>query len=361
MSPSKARIIAFYLPQFHPIRENDQWWGEGFTEWTNVKKARPLFPGHLQPRIPGELGYYDLRSAEVRAMQAALAQSHGIEGFCYWHYWFAGKRLLNLPLDEMLKSGEPSLPFCLGWANESWTGVWHGAPNRILIEQTYPGAEDDRRHFEFLLSAFQDSRYIRVDGKPLLVIYKPTRMPNGRGRFDAWRNLASRSGLPGLHIVGIDLDGRSVAASCGLDAVIVSRFGLTSNGALARRLERTYWGIRRRLPRPYLRIVRYEDAVRHMLPDMRASASHNYPCVVPNWDNTPRSGQRGMVVVGSSPARFQAHLEQAIASVQAFPSEHRLVFLKSWNEWAEGNFVEPDIVYGRGYLEAVRAANAGGD
>src|SRR5437867_9476148 len=161
-----ARLIAFYLPQFHPIPENDEWWGKGFTEWTNVAKARPLFPGHYQPRIPADLGFYDLRLPEVRLAQANMAREHGIEGFCYWHYWFAGERLLERPFNEVLKSGEPEFPFCLAWANESWTGIWYGAPNRVLKAQTYPGLKDHEAHFETLLEAFADRRYITVDNKP---------------------------------------------------------------------------------------------------------------------------------------------------------------------------------------------------
>src|SRR5262249_41646184 len=156
------RVIAFYLPQFHPIPENDAWWGPGFTEWTNVSLARPLFRGHYQPRVPGELGFYDLRMPETRAAQAALARAHGIEAFCYWHYWFAGKQLLERPFEEVLASHEPDFPFCLAWANESWTGIWHGAPHRMLVQQTYPGLADHEAHFRVWLRAFEDARYVTV-------------------------------------------------------------------------------------------------------------------------------------------------------------------------------------------------------
>ena len=172
----KARLIAFYLPQFHPIPENDEWWGKGFTEWTNVAKARPLFRGHHQPLVPADLGFYDLRVPETREAQASLAREYGIEAFCYYHYWFAGKRILERPFDEVLASGQPDFPFCLCWANQSWTGVWHGAPNKVLIEQTYPGQDDHRRHFEYLLPAFADRRYLRVEGKPVFRDLQPGRV-----------------------------------------------------------------------------------------------------------------------------------------------------------------------------------------
>src|ERR1017187_7945146 len=196
-----ARLIAFYLPQFHPILENDAWWGAGFTEWTNVAKAKPLFPGHYQPHVPADLGFYDLRVPETRTAQAALARNAGIEGFCYYHYWFAEKRLLERPFNEVLKSGEPDFPFCLCWANETWSGVWHGAPNRILIEQTYPGAEDHERHFYDLLPTFQDKRYMRVNNRPLFTLYAPQKLPAAAGFIAQWQNLSQKNGLPGIHFV----------------------------------------------------------------------------------------------------------------------------------------------------------------
>src|SRR6185295_18996445 len=187
-----ARLIAFYLPQFHPIPENDEWWGRGFTEWTNAAKAKPLFPGHYQPHVPADLGFYDLRVPETRADQAQMARAHGIEAFCYYHYWLAGKRLIERPFNEVLASGEPDLPFCLCWANQTWTGIWHGAPNRILIEQTYPGMDDHARHFDFLVQAFMDRRHVRVDGKPLFMVYEPTLIPDVRKVTDFWRDRAAK-------------------------------------------------------------------------------------------------------------------------------------------------------------------------
>src|SRR3954467_6790017 len=171
------KLISFYLPQFHPIPENDEWWGRGFTEWTNTARATPLFRGHYQPHVPADLGFYDLRLPELRAAQAKLAREHGVEGFCYYHYWFAGRRILERPFDEVLASGQPDFPFCLNWANQTWTGNWHGAPNRVLIEQTYPGMDDHCRHFDALLPAFADQRCMKVDGRPLFVVYRPRELP----------------------------------------------------------------------------------------------------------------------------------------------------------------------------------------
>ena len=194
-----VRTIAFYLPQFHPVPENDAWWGKGFTEWTNVARATPLFEGHYQPHVPADLGFYDLRLPEAREAQAALARQYGIEGFCYYHYWFGnGRRILERPFDEVLASGKPDLPFCLCWANQSWSGVWYGAPNRILLEQTYPGDDDARAHFALLLKALNDPRYIRVDGKPLLLIFDVARLPAPSHLTRLWRQCAEEAGLPGL-------------------------------------------------------------------------------------------------------------------------------------------------------------------
>ncbi|MDG4648525.1 glycoside hydrolase family 99-like domain-containing protein [Roseibacterium sp. SDUM158017] len=200
----KARFstYAFYLPQYHPIPENDEWWGKGFTEWTNTAKARPLFRGHYQPRIPADLGCYDLRVPETRIAQAELARAYGIDGFCYYHYWFAGRRILERPLREVLESGEPDFPFMVCWANQTWSGIWHGEPDRVLIEQTYPGEDDHRRHFEALLPLFLDRRYATVEGRPIFVIYRPQEIPQARRVFALWREMAQAAGLPGLHLVG---------------------------------------------------------------------------------------------------------------------------------------------------------------
>ena len=206
---TKARVIAFYLPQFHPIKENDEWWGKGFTEWTNVGKAKPLFKGHYQPRVPADLGYYDLRMPEVREAQADMAREAGIEGFMYWHYWFGnGKQILERPFNEVLSSGKPDFPFCLGWANHSWTRrTWNSDAqkhkNLDLMIQEYPGDEDIVQHFDNVLPAFKDKRYIAVDGKPMFLIYDPEALPDAKHFINIWQNLAKKNGLSGIHFVGL--------------------------------------------------------------------------------------------------------------------------------------------------------------
>jgi Glycosyltransferase WbsX len=347
---AKVRAIAHYLPQFHPIRENDEWWGPGFTEWTNVSKARRLYPGHYQPHIPADLGFYDLRLAEVREAQASMARAHGIEAFCYYHYWFAGRQLLERPFNEVLASGSPDFPFCLCWANQTWTGVWHGAPNRILVEQTYPGEADHREHFEALLPAFYDSRYLRVDGKPVFLIYAPAELPSSPQTLDLWRRLAERAGLPGLYLVCETQDPYLDPHSLGYDASVVTRVRMSLRQTLSWR-QLVPISLRRLAGGPT--VVPYRDATRHMVtPPVDGITSH--PCVLPNWDNTPRSGARGLVFHGSTPEQFRMHLREGIRRAAHEPEGKRLLFIKSWNEWAEGNHLEPDLKWGRAYLNVLR-------
>lgn len=350
-----ARLIAFYLPQYHPIPENDEWWGKGFTEWTNVVKAKPLFRGHYQPHVPADLGFYDLRVPETRIAQAEMAREAGIEAFCYYHYWFAGKKILERPFNEVLRSGQPDFPFCLCWANGTWTGVWHGCPDKVLIEQTYPGYDDHRAHFDELLPAFLDRRYVTVEGKPLFLVYLPNEVPDVRSVLDFWRNRAVKSGLPGLHIVAIlHRDRAWNPQKNGFDAAV--------RQSLSPRREDTSTSWRhpvKKLLDLYQEktrkptIYRYEDVLLKMLPD-KVSDVENYPCLIPNWDNTPRSGCNGLVLHGSSPELFRVQVRKSLELMKNVPGEHKLIFIKSWNEWAEGNHLEPDLKFGRAYLDVIR-------
>jgi len=350
-----ARVIAFYLPQFHPTPENDKWWGKGFTEWTNVASAKPLFKGHEQPVVPADLGFYDLRLPETRVVQAEMAAAYGIEGFCYWHYWFDGRRMLERPFNEVLESGSPDFPFCLGWANHSWSGIWKDEPHRLLIDQTYSGEADDRAHFDYLLTAFRDHRYMTVDGKPILVIFKPTDMPDAKNRFDFWRELALQAGLKGLYIVGINMMEFDDADALGLDAVIMSTLGIVNtDNVIVNQAKRLFWGVKRRLSLGGPRIVEYCEAIKHLVPDIIKSDSRAYPCVYPNWDNTPRKGRKGVVLANSTPDLFEKHLQDAVDKLSGRDYEHKIIFLKSWNEWAEGNYLEPDLKWGTQYLEVIK-------
>ena len=356
MKARKYRLISLYLPQYHPIPENDEWWGKGFTEWTNVGKARPLYRGHYQPHVPSELGYYDLRVPEVREAQAKLAQEYGIEGFCYWHYWFGnGKELLDRPFKEVLASKSPDFPFCLAWANESWRGFYHGVGERqVLIEQTYPSVEDHIAHFYSLLEAFKDHRYITVDEKPLFMIYRPEQLPDVSGFVSLWNRLAGENGLKGIYFVGCTYDDSSVDTlkKLGLDAVeIVRIFDYTKTISM---WERLVTKVRHKLfGRP--RVVSYKHASSFFVG--KAEKEPNvFPTIIPNWDHSPRTGRNGVVFDNSTPELFSKHLNDVkdILDSKEVNDEHRIAFVKSWNEWAEGNYLEPDMKFGRGYLEAVK-------
>jgi hypothetical protein len=362
----KARLIAFYLPQFHPIPENDEWWGKGFTEWTNVAKATPLFHGHYQPHIPADLGFYDLRVPETRLAQADMAREYGVEGFCYWHYWFAGKRLLERPFNEVLKSGEPKLPFCLGWANDTWTGIWHGCPDKILIEQTYPGRKDEEAHFYTLLNAFGDERYITVDGHPVFLIYKPHMLPEPKRFIDHWKELAVKEGLKSIYFIGHAQTMQWKYEKSGFDAMVPHNPGLTLHHAFdyfnsklnfadnvclkftKRKVKDFYKHV---FSRPD--VFFYKDYIKYALPELRNDFDE-FPCVLPNWDNSPRCGVNAFIFHNSTPGLFKKHLREAIEQVAHREPEKRIVFIKSWNEWAEGNYLEPDQKFGKAYLQACK-------
>jgi hypothetical protein len=347
-----VRLIAIYLPQFHPIAENNEWWGRGFTEWTNIAKAKPLFPGHYQPHVPADLGFYDLRLPESREDQANLAREHGIEAFCYYHYWFGnGRRILERPFNEVLASGKPDFPFCLCWANETWTGIWHGAPTKVLIEQTYPGDADYRAHFETLLPAFSDRRHVTIDGKPVYCIYKPEKIPDPKATWSLWRAMARAAGLPGLHILGMSADPAWTPEYNGYD------------GKICMPLVRARPWVSRRQPVKWLRrelalragMPTFHSAL-DFIPELEESRALQYDwhsCLIHAWDNTPRSGKNGVVLRHCSPARFAKLLEVAIDAASKKAPERRLVFLKSWNEWAEGNHLEPDLKTGHQYLDVL--------
>lgn len=357
MNTPKARAIAFYLPQYYPTPENDQWWGKGFTEWTNVTQAKPLFPGHMQPNLPADLGFYDLRVPEVREQQAQLAKNAGIEGFCYWHYWFGnGRKILDRPITEVIQSGKPDYPFCLCWANGSWSGVWHGSPGRILIDQQYPGVKDYEAFFYDTLPALQDPRYIRVDGKPLFILYSPSAIPDREIFVSTWRMLAGREGLPGLYLLALEEDFDYISA--GLDGKAPNMPGgywgkIPMKPGILKKLERQWLYRKRRFQQKWLhqpRIFSYADYVANQ--PVVPLDLHHHVTVLPNWDNTPRSGKSGLVLDGSNPELFGQLLQKAIKAVEHKPIQNRILLIKAWNEWAEGNYLEPDQVFGNQWLKA---------
>lgn len=387
MNNKKARVIAYYLPQFHPTPENDKFWGKGFTEWTNVGKAKPLFKGHEQPRVPADLGYYDLRMPEIRKQQAELAKEAGIEGFCYWHYWFGnGKMFLQDIFDDVVKSKEPDFPFCIGWANHSWsTKSWTNSSKKAasvsIAEQTYPGDEDYIAHFYYLLEAFKDPRYIKVDDKLLFTVFRPTDIPDCKHFIELWNNLAQKEGLNGFHFVGIEhnfliytpslaehykRDGLFVKGSELFKRVLDLGFdGINSRGlSLAHyRCSSIVSMYLNRILRDILGIKRVEKykfrKVSKLMFSEEDRLNNVYPTIVPNWDRSPRSGKNAIVWYNNHPDYFREQVELALEYIKDKPDEHKILFLMSWNEWGEGNYMEPDITFGKGYIEALRKAIEG--
>lgn len=358
----KARIIAFYLPQYHPIPENDEWWGKGFTEWTNVGKSKPLFRGHYQPRVPADLGYYDLRMPEIRQAQVEMASDAGIEGFMYWHYWFGnGKRLLERPFNEVLESGKPDFPFCLGWANHSWTThSWNSIAqwkrNEIIVEQTYPGENDYISHFNYVLPAFKDKRYLTVDGKPIFMIYAPLDFPDIKIFKKLWKDLAIKNGLAGVHFIGLTsgwIENIEKTLALGFDAIAPGNLWSAESKVKGKWNKLILHKIRELYPGVFLDKYKYKDIVKLLFNEYDYQ-NNCYPSIYPQWDRSARSGRRATIYTGSTPDLFKKHLEEALKIVSNKPIENRIIFLRSWNEWAEGNYVEPDLKFGHGYLDVIK-------
>lgn len=382
---SKPKIIALYLPQYHPTPHNDEWWGKGFTEWTNVAKAKPLFRGHEQPHIPSELGFYDLRLPQVREAQAELAKKYGIYGFCYYYYRFEkGKNELELPLNEVLRTGKPDFPFMICWANETWhKKFWNydgTAEKQVLAEQKYNGKEDYIDFFYEVLPFFKDKRYITIDDKPAFMIYRPNDFPEVKEFICLWNSLAKENGLTGIHFIGystvdsnivrsrqgekyslMDLiknssvkpdinKDKSLIIGNGFNSVALNRFDFCKRQKsffhiIANKIYRSLFH------RPT--IYQYKTAVKTIV-GIEDADEDIYPVVMPNWDHTPRSNYGGIVWQNSTPKLYEQYLAKVIDSILQKKDENRIIFLKSWNEWGEGNYVEPDLKWGRGYLEATK-------
>jgi hypothetical protein len=289
----------------------------------------------------------------VRVAQANLARTYGIEGFCYYHYWFGdGRRLLERPFNEVLASGEPDFPFCLCWANDTWSGIWHGAPNRVLMKQEYPGPEDDKLHFESLLPAFADSRYMRVDGRPVFLVWRPFGFPDPKATVARWQGMAKAAGLGGLHMIGIYRPGSESPEEHGFDASIYNNNPPVRGwGSWSNPIQLAYYRCLTALGIPT--VYPYEKAIRYFIPDSLPNT--RYPSVVNGWDNSPRSGVNGLVFHNPTPELFRTAMKKSFNLTRdaGFAKDGRLIFLGSWNEWAEGNHLEPDLRDGRAYLQVV--------
>ncbi|MEY3206085.1 MAG: hypothetical protein RLZZ21_2416 [Planctomycetota bacterium] len=348
--PGDVRAIAMYLPQFHRVPENDLWWGEGFTEWTNVRRGRPMYPGHEQPRVPhDDVGYYDLDDPAVLERQAALAARYGIHGFCFYYYWFSGRRILEKPIDRLLRSGKPDFPFCFCWANENWTRTWDGLDREVLLEQRH-SPEGDERFLRDLLPVLRDPRYIQIEGKPLLAVYRPALLDDAAATAERWREIARQEGLDGLHLAAVQSFDRADPRGFGFDSAIQFPPLLIPASDLAAGAEvQAAPGFRGQ-------VLDYRDAVRHSLNQPR----QRYPLfrgVMPRWDNTARRMERATSWVNATPERYGDWLRAAVAQTQAeHPDGRQFIFINAWNEWAEGAHLEPDTTHGYRYLEETLAA-----
>lgn len=349
-------IIANYLPQFYPTTENDKWWGNGFTEWTNVAKAKPLYKGHYQPKVPADLGFYDLRNADSREKQAELAREAGVDAFCYWHYWLGeGRRLLEIPFNEVLRLGKPDFPFCLGWANHDWQRKdWSSDASifikETLIKQEYNGKKDILRHFDDMLPAFKDKRYFKINGKLVFKIFKPDDLPDTKMFMDTWNELAKINELPEFYFVACTVDKNKIEEYIkqGYDLVNLSML----NYAFNERYDKVNI-IKRLLFSKVLRRtnnMNYSEAI-EIFDDSLNSNENVSPTIIPNWDHTPRSGNFGNVLNNSTPKLFEKHLNQIFNRIRN--KDNKIIFLKSWNEWGEGNYMEPDLKYGKKYIETL--------
>jgi lipopolysaccharide biosynthesis protein len=349
LDKADVKLIAFYLPQYHPIPENDEWWGKGFTEWTNVSKAIPNFEGHYQPRLPGELGFYDLRISEVQKRQIELARNYGIYGFCFHYYWFNGKRLLERPLNQFIEAPDLNFPFCLCWANENWTRRWDGHEDEILIAQVH--TEDDYLVFiRDILPHMLDNRYIRVNGKPLLIVYRASILPNPKLATEIWRSECKKVGIGDIYLVAAQTFGITDPRPFGFDAAV--EFPPHNLGST--RIEKP----KVQIMNPYYKgiIFDYIKAIHHLsntnVPDYTL-----FKTVMPGWDNTARKQNDGYTFINSTPSAYKAWLANTIDYTRrCLPEDKQYLFINSWNEWAEGAYLEPDRFYGYAYLQATADA-----
>jgi len=355
---SRIRPIAIYLPQFHPIKENDEWWEKGFTEWTKATKSQPRFKEHYQPHLPADLGFYDLRLSESREEQVKLAKEYGIEGFCYYHYWFNGKRVLERPLNDVLQMGKPDFPFCICWANENWTRRWDGMDQEVLLKQEY-SFEDDKEHINYLCKdVFSDNRYIRIDNKPLFIIYRPHLFPDIKKTVEIWRDEARKNGTGELYLAYMQSFGQTTTpSSLGFDAAIefqpdFSCFpqhrgkGLLDKILAKLNLMESPLAIKRKA-------FRYNEVAENMM--KKPSVDYKlFPGIFPMWDNSARRETGATIVHESTPKLYGNWLKFVLNKFKPYSKEENLVFINAWNEWAEGNHLEPCRKWGRAYLEETK-------
>lgn len=373
----KLKIITFYLPQFHSIKENDKWWGKGFTEWTNVKKAVPLYPGHDQPHIPLNDNYYNLLDDDTKIWQANLAKKYGVYGFCYYHYWFKGKKLLEKPAEQMLKNKSIDLPFCFCWANENWSRNWDGGNREIIVEQDYGEKKDWEEHFQYLLTFFKDSRYITVNGKPLLVIYKPDLINSIYEMVSYFKKRIVEEGFPGICLAFqfptyyMDVFYRDDIFDYMIEfEPVFSRNNIVRHSSKKIEIVRKFFGekmitkyrnsknqLKHTFAKPHhLSMFFYDEAWEKIL--NQKWNNKLLPGTFVDWDNTPRN-KHGVVYSGFTIEKFEDNIKKLVK--RAYQENKPILFINAWNEWGEGAYLEPDERYGYRKLEAIRSALDGDD
>jgi hypothetical protein len=351
VTPSDVRLIAFYLPQFHPIPENDRWWGPGFTDWQNVARATPLFDGHYQPRLPGALGFYDLRLDETRRRQAELARAHGLYGFCFYYYWFNGRRILERPLDRYIADPEIDFPFCICWANENWSRRWDGGSHEVLLVQEHD-TESDMKFIREVIPILKDPRYIRVNGLPLLVLYRADLLKMPTATAAGWREECEKAGLPGVHLCAAQTFDVGDPRPYGFDSACEfpphkHAIGHITQGLKGIPGDFNGW------------VCDYELVARHSL----TAPVPDYPLyrgIFPSWDNSARKRDQALIFHNADPAKYEYWLRGLVSYTrQNLVGDQRIIFINAWNEWAEGAHLEPDLKHGSAYLEATYRALSG--
>jgi lipopolysaccharide biosynthesis protein len=356
----KIKVIAYYLPQFYPCEFNDKWYGKGFTEWTNVGKAKPLFPGHYQPRVPADLGYYDLRIPVIAEQQAELAREAGVFGFCYWHYWWGeGEKLLNMPAERMLNSGKPDFPFCFGWDNGNWyKKKWDKdkSKDELIMEMKYLGDQDIIDHFYYCMPFFKDVRYLRYDNHPLFQIYNPLMMPDVNHFMSLWNKLLKENNISdSFYFIGVAKKNceYGILKNLGMTAITFGmgcRTGEDLSNFWALQMKRVKLHAWEIFHFPY--VMDYKRVIRYIWDDKYDNNEDVLPMIIPNWDHTPRSGGRDRIFVNSTPENWGRLVLKVFSKVNI--KTNKVVMLKSWNEWGEGNYMEPDLKHGKGYIKELR-------
>lgn len=349
----KIRTLAFYLPQFHTIPENDEWWGKGFTEWTNVKKSKPLFKGHYQPRIPINNNYYDLSDKSTLRYQSEIAQEYSIDGFCYYHYWFNGKKLLEKPIEAMLHDRSITIPFCLSWANEPWTRTWDGLNREILIDQNYGNQGDWEAHINYLIPFFKDERYIHVDNHPVLLIYRTASFSGFDSMIEFWNKILKENSIKSLYVIET-LNIFQTEPACKTSSAIIEFEPSLTIGHGYSFFNRAVRKVKRDLKKG-LTVSDYDFIWKKILGrDKTYSDKKSYFCAFPGWDNSPRRGSKSLVIVNFSPDKFYFYFRELLK--RSISLKNEFLFINAWNEWAEGAYIEPDEKHRYAFLESIRNA-----